>query len=123
MDLERWEGVSRLYTMVKEDLCCGGSERFECICPVTDRLRNCPVVRRLEHGNPETADFALAGVTAGPGAAQILQVIGYTKLTSSPGTNEQFLGCRPFFLIVAAGPANLRATTPHSFHASAPKQC
>jgi hypothetical protein len=69
LDLERWEGVSRLYTMVKEDLCCGGSERFECICPVTDRLRNCPVVRRLEHGNPETADFALAGVTAGPGAA------------------------------------------------------
>lgn len=42
---------------------------FECICPLTYRLRNCPV-RRLEHGNPETADLAMAGVAAGPGAAE-----------------------------------------------------
>lgn len=27
-----------------------------------------PCVRRRKHGNPETADLALAGVAAGPGA-------------------------------------------------------
>lgn len=38
--------------------------------PLDIQAQELPCVRRLEHGNPETEDLALAGGAAGPGAAE-----------------------------------------------------
>lgn len=38
--------------------------------PLDIQAQELHCMRRLDHGNPETADFALAGVSAGPGTAE-----------------------------------------------------
>lgn len=40
-------------TRIKEGLCCEGSERFECIRPLTYKLRNCPLCAGWSMGTPK----------------------------------------------------------------------
>lgn len=52
-------------TSVKEDLCCGGLERCECICPLTHRLRNCPVCAGMGTPKPRILPWLVSQLDLG----------------------------------------------------------